>query len=335
MPFTKDINYKTSEMGQTKIHKVKWVLPYVNKLFQTRTYKELRSDAYENTLGDNDSTFNLKIKLLGRENDIMEIYYLYPKTIFLKTVLISNLNQFQDQLLVQNEFASIEANSWQYLFTLFKRDVIAAKGILQSNGSLSLQFEFYVRTDVNVAYKNVSLERLSCDFESLLHSESFFDVIMKSSDGYEYKVHKAILAARSEVLKANFQHNTLECQTNILESPFESATLSAVINFIYSGKIVKIDEIPDSLLVAANYYQLKELKNLCEEALHSKLTVDNVIETLKLADLYSAEILKQKCLEFIKNGQAKLIVKTEGWAKEESGELIKLIYKYVIDDGKD
>lgn len=337
MSLYQDIDYKTSEMGQTKIHKVKWIIPHINELLQSNCQKELLSDIYENTLGDNDSMFHLKIKLLGRENDIIEIYYIYPKTIFLKTALRSNLNPFHDQLMVENEYVTIEANSWQYLFTLFKRDINTSQGrqtFLQSNGSLSLQFEFNVRTDFKVAHENQSLADLSCNFESLLHNESFSDVIMKSNDGYEYKVHKAILASRSEVLKGNFLHNTLECQTNILESPFESATLSQVIMFIYSGKIARIDEIPETLLVAANYYQLKGLKTLSEEALHRKLTVGNVIETLKLADMHSAETLKKKCLEFIKDGQAKLILKTEGWAKEESVELIKLIYEYVIDDEK-
>ena len=46
-------------------------------------------------------------------------------------------------------------------------------------------------------------------------------------------------------------------------------------------------------------YQLERLKLMCEEALCSNLTVENAADTLILADLHSAEHLKEMCINFI------------------------------------
>ena len=51
-------------------------------------------------------------------------------------------------------------------------------------------------------------------------------------------------------------------------------------------------------------YALERLKVMCEEALCSNLSVDNVSEVLVLADLHSAEQLKTHAIDFInRSGQ--------------------------------
>lgn len=47
-------------------------------------------------------------------------------------------------------------------------------------------------------------------------------------------------------------------------------------------------------------YDLDRLKVMCEEALCSNLTVDNVCDILILADMHSATQLKAQALDFIK-----------------------------------
>ena len=46
-------------------------------------------------------------------------------------------------------------------------------------------------------------------------------------------------------------------------------------------------------------YDLDRLKVMCEEALCSNLTVDNVCDVLILADMHSATQLKAQALDFI------------------------------------
>ncbi|VVC97095.1 unnamed protein product [Leptidea sinapis] len=171
------------------------------------------------------------------------------------------------------------------------------------------------------------------DFESILDDGMFSDVVMKSVDGTEYKVHKVVLASRSLVLKAHFAHHTTESVTNVIESPFEAHVLFEMLKFIYSDKASGVHDIPEKLLAAAEFYQLSRLKTLCEDALHKKLTIENVLETLELADLYSAKTLKQLSLEFIKYYQSEmLITKIKAWSNIKSIDLIKTIYEYIMVD---
>lgn len=333
------LNYTTRTEGQTKINTIIWTISNFISLLEHKTTREFRTaKSEEPTAHALDSRFQLKMQFLGRDNDIIEIYYLSPNPVFLKAILTICLKRFEERSIVIKEYHTVQGNKWQYLATLFKRDVASYDGrdiFLLSDGSLRLKFQFMVTNDIKVDRSNVPEAQLSNDFENLLNNGLFSDVTIKSAEQIEYKVHKAVLASRSAVLKAHFEHNTTECTTNIVESPLDSEVLRDVLTFIYSDKAPRVDEMPEKLLAAADYYQLSRLKSLCEEALHKKLTVENAIETLQLADLHSANALKQSTLEFIKDGQAKLITKTEGWANVKSVELIKRIYEYIMADEYD
>ncbi|XP_045453408.1 speckle-type POZ protein-like [Melitaea cinxia] len=334
-----NINFTSRTEGQTKINTIIWTVPRFLILLENKTTRELRTDNIKETLFDSVcSRFHLKMQFLGRDNDIIEVYYLSPDPVFLKSILTICLKRFEERSIVIKEFHTVQANKWQYLATMFKRDITGYDGhdiFLLNDGSLRLKFQFIVSNDIKVEHTNVPEAQLSNDFESLLNNGLFSDVTMKSIEGTEFKVHKAVLASRSVVLKAHFEHNTTECHTNIVESPLEEDVLKEVLTFIYSDKAPSVDDTPEKLLAAADYYQLSRLKSLCEEALHKKLTVENAIETLQLADIHSAKILKKLTLEFIKDGQAKLITKTEGWSKVKSVDLIKTIYEYIMNDDVD
>lgn len=51
---------------------------------------------------------------------------------------------------------------------------------------------------------------------------------------------------------------------------------------------------------------------MCEEALCSNLTIENVCEILVLADLHSADQLKTHAIDFI-NSHATDVMETTGW----------------------
>lgn len=333
------VNYTSRTEGQTKINTITWSTPNFIKLLENKNTREFRTNKPIDSANEAQvSRFQLKMQFLGRDNDIIEIYYLCPNPMFVKAILTICMKRFEERSIVIKEYHTVQANKWQYLATLFKKDLTSYEGrdmYLLSDGSLSLKFQFMVTNDIKVGPSNVPVPQLSNDFENLLHNGLFSDVTMKSAEHIEYNVHKAVLASRSAVLKAHFEHNTTECATNIVASPLESEVLKEVLTFIYTDKAPRVDEMSEKLLAAADYYQLGRLKSLSEEALHKKLTVDNVMETLQLADLHSAHTLKQLTLEFIKDGQAKLITKTEGWAKVKSVELIKAIYEYIVADDYD
>ncbi|KAG7255721.1 hypothetical protein CRUP_003580, partial [Coryphaenoides rupestris] len=72
-----------------------------------------------------------------------------------------------------------------------------------------------------------------------------------------------------------------------------------MMGFIYTGKAPNLEKMADNLLAAADKYALERLKVMCEEALCNSLSVENVADTLILADLHSAEQLKAQAIDFI------------------------------------
>lgn len=329
------INYTNRTEGQTEIYNIKWTVPNFINILENKTAREFRTlkDAAADDVPG--SKFQLKMLFVGRKSDLIEIYYLSPTSVFLKCVLTVCLKHFEERSIIIKEYQTIPANKWQYLATLYKRDIVSYEGkntFLLSDGSLRLKFQFMVSNDVRVDRHNIPAPQLSDDFGNLLNDGSYSDVTMISMEGDVFRVHKPVLAIRSEVLKAHFEHNTTESLTNTIETPLETEVLHEVLTFVYTDKAPKVDDIPEKLLAAADYYQLGRLKSLCEEALHKRLTVENAIDTLQLAELHSANSLKQSTLEFIKDGQAKLITTTEGWTKVQSVELIKKIYEFIMAD---
>lgn len=322
VPQQKNMNIKHSILidGETKTFKITWTLPDFINILKTNRSREFRTSIPK------DSTLNLpielKMKFLGLHNDAVEMYYLFKEhSILSSKLIITNLYGNKERTIFFKSYTTTKVNRWQYMVTFSKEDILSKGNHYMCTNiyldvSCNLNLEFYISVpDIKPDETQSKEVGLGNDFHYLLTGGLFSDVHMKSCEGDEYKVHKAILTCHSAVLRAYFEHNTTECSTNIVESPFDSEVLHEVITFMYSDEAPKMNEIPEKLLAAADYYQLNKLKSLCEKVLHKKLTVENAIEILELADLYSANNLVQLTLDFIKDDQIELIMKTEGWKK--------------------
>ncbi|XP_059109542.1 speckle-type POZ protein-like [Peromyscus eremicus] len=133
--------------------------------------------------------------------------------------------------------------------------------------------------------------------------------------GQEFRAHKAILAARSPVFRAMFQHDMEESRKNRVEIPdLEPQVFKAMMGFIYTGKAPDLDSMADAVLAAADKYGLERLKVMCEDALCRDLSVENAAHTLFLADLHSSGQLKTQALDFI-TAHASEVSETSGWKK--------------------
>ena len=140
--------------------------------------------------------------------------------------------------------------------------------------------------------------KLSDDLGSLFENSQFADVQLYCG-GREFQCHKAILAARSQVFQAMFSHDMEEkknCRVEVKD--VEPDVMAELLRFIYTGKTAaNLESMAADLLAAADKYALERLKVMCEEALCNGLTVENVCDVLKIADLHSAEQLKAQVME--------------------------------------
>jgi len=154
--------------------------------------------------------------------------------------------------------------------------------------------------------------RLSDDLGSLFESDKFSDVIL-GCNGAEFSAHKAILAARSPVFTAMFEHEMEEKKQNRVEIiDMEKEVLSEMLKFIYTGKSSNLEKMPGELLAAADKYDLERLKMMCEESLCATLSNETAAEILILADMHSAHQLKIHAIEYI-NSHATDVMETTGW----------------------
>lgn len=149
---------------------------------------------------------------------------------------------------------------------------------------------------------------LSQDFGSLFESQKFGDITISVGDK-ELLVYKAILAARSPVFAAMFAH---KIQNQITVKDVDYEVLREMLIYIYSGKSPNIESQSDRLLAAADKYDLVGLKSMCEEVLCAKISVENAVDLLVLADSSCAGWLKARANHFI-NTRVKYIIHTPAW----------------------
>ncbi|XP_047918748.1 speckle-type POZ protein-like isoform X1 [Anser cygnoides] len=268
----------------------------------------------------------------------------------------------------QRAYRFVQGKDWGFK-KFIRRDFLLdeANGLLPDD-KLTLFCEVSVVQDsVNISGQSntntlkVPECRLAEDLGNLWETTRFTDCSFYVG-GQEFKAHKSILAARSPVFNAMFEHEMEESKKVSLTEDFAHKYLYIVkkgkraenlkccnlrknrveindvdpevfkemMRFIYTGKAPNLEKMADNLLAAADKYALERLKVMCEEALCSNLSVENVADILILADLHSAEQLKAQAIDFInrcsvlrqlgcKDGknwnsnQATDIMETAGW----------------------
>lgn len=165
--------------------------------------------------------------------------------------------------------------------------------------------------------KNVN-DNLSEDLEKLLENGSYSDVTLVS-DGKEIRVHKNVLTARSPVFAAMFQHNMLEKRKNKVHiDDIKHEVLKEMLRFIYCSRVKNVESLAEDLLAAAEKYELKGLKLMCEIVMCKALSVDNAVNFLIISDLYKADKLKKESIHFINANTDAVSITPEFKAMAES-----------------
>ncbi|XP_051966828.1 speckle-type POZ protein-like B isoform X3 [Xyrauchen texanus] len=206
----------------------------------------------------------------------------------------------------QRAYRFVQGKDWGFK-KFIRRDFLLdeANGLLPDD-KLTLFCEVSVVQDsVNISgQSNTNMLKvpecqLSDDLGNLWEGSRFTDCSLFAG-GQEFKAHKSILAARSPVFNAMFEHKMEESKKNRVDiSDVEPDVFREMMVFIYTGKAPHLEQMADNLLAAADKYALDRLKVLCEEALCNSLSVENVADILILADLHSAEQLKTQAIDFI------------------------------------
>jgi len=147
------------------------------------------------------------------------------------------------------------------------------------------------------------------DFSALLESPKFSDVTL-CVEGKELSLHRNILAARSPVFRAMFEHNMRENYAGVFHVPdFSLDVVQDMVQFVYSGLAPNLEKHSLELFAIADKYGMTRLKLQCEAHLLTITSVNNVCEIIIIADLHQSENLKKEAMQFLVNN-AKEVMST-------------------------
>jgi len=174
--------------------------------------------------------------------------------------------------------------------------------------------------------------QLQNDFIQLLETGHQADVTF-DVQGVKIGAHKIILTTRCEYFRLMFESGMAESASNeVLVPDIEPSVFKELLRFVYSDEAPKFDsESTMALLAAADKYDMAGLKEICETALCSNLTAQNVIEALLLAEMHRCDDLMTRakavfgsCVSVLKN--------QENWKKlEESPSLLLQLLERAYD----
>ncbi|TVU42590.1 hypothetical protein EJB05_09008, partial [Eragrostis curvula] len=190
------------------------------------------------------------------------------------------------------------------------------EGTYVKNDRLTMECVVTVRMEPRVSKTKVfpRIKVPPSDFKrqlaNLMEDKEGADV-MFSVAGEMFAAHKAILAMRSPVFKAQLCGPLSEAgKQPIVIEDMQPDVFRVLLYFIYTDSMKghgDLEENYDSkkcqmihhLLVAADRYDVARLKLLCESILCKNLDVKNVATTLALADQHQCDSLKDACIEFM------------------------------------
>jgi speckle-type POZ protein len=131
-----------------------------------------------------------------------------------------------------------------------------------------------------------------------------------SDDGEIFKVHQAILIARSEVFATMLTSTirTQEKETNMLVvKDVKPKVMKELLRGLYTGQINNIDEIALDLFVAADKYLLPKLKSMAAESIIRNMYYKSALKLAAFGNYYDYKDLVDLAISQILRNYDKII----------------------------
>ena len=145
------------------------------------------------------------------------------------------------------------------------------------------------------------------DMAKLLEDPETSDFTLKCGSK-SFKVHKAILGARSKVFRAMFLSGMKEAvDGEAVITDIDEKTLEEILNYLYSGKLSGKDFAVKSLCYAAKKYELDHLMDLiCERIRAVKLEAGELADVFISAEMFSKREMFDIAMEKLKENKGML-----------------------------
>ena len=140
---------------------------------------------------------------------------------------------------------------------------------------------------------------------SIYEDKDLTDFTMESEEGAKFPCHRNVLAAQSSVLRKMFLSPMEERETSNLKMMYKADIVKKFVKFFYKREI-EVGEEEGNLpcfLELAEKYDLPHLKEEVEDLAIRKMTMENMVDMFLLADLHSAENLRDVAEDFIRTNR--------------------------------
>ena len=148
------------------------------------------------------------------------------------------------------------------------------------------------------------LHALQClnRMEEFRAGEILCDVVLESSDGALFKVHKLVLASCSSYFQAMFTNEMRESREEKVKMALESHVLKVLVEFAYTYKM-EMKSLSDAkaVLVAANMLLFAGAETICVDFIGKKINTKNCVDIITFAEMISSQELSRKAFQFMEN----------------------------------
>lgn len=201
----------------------------------------------------------------------------------------NSLSLIQDKLpLISFMKLEIEKQSFQSIGKFNSKCVIDLISGKESNFTVNITFLNEGQQDICDLFetpKSIIID----DYLKLFVKGEYADVTVECKSGEELKVHKCILTTRSEVFKKMLSGDTLESKTLRVPCSYDKEVMSYVLEYVYCGS-VDVEDKGREVFIAADYYQLQGLMEICKLAILKDTTPSNAVSTLMFCHPFGRKV---------------------------------------------
>ncbi|XP_050421438.1 kelch-like protein 2 [Adelges cooleyi] len=154
--------------------------------------------------------------------------------------------------------------------------------------------------------------------------KEFCDVTLVTDEGLKIEAHRNILASASDVFYTMFSGQFKESnKKEILVKEIDSEILELVVKFAYTCKLDIKKNNCVKLLMAADMYRLKYIKELCFQNIKENINPSNCVSFMKNSKLISDEKIYNFCWSYFLNNFATIV---------NSDQSLETLYDFEFDD---
>ncbi|XP_057318544.1 TD and POZ domain-containing protein 1-like [Microplitis mediator] len=249
--------------------------------------------------------------------------------------IINNTNNAREYVREINKEIVSNTREGFYQF-IEKKQLIERKDTLLINDVLTVGVEFTVYDDEFRSMTTLRKNPIAESIKELYETRKDYDFII-TVENRKFKVHKIILIARCPVFSAIFAGAIKEGHKDDLSiADIKATAFSKMLEFIYTDQVTDVNDVAIDLLDAAEKFQLKVLKQVCENSISRRLTVENAIKSMQSAERNDSQDLFAHIINFIAKNAASVIETKDFVAfEEEKPSTGMLLFKQLALINKD